>query len=351
MEFKDYYKTLGVSRSASADEIKKAFRKLARKYHPDINPGDHAAETKFKEINEAYEVLSDAEKRKKYDHFGSDWNRYQQAGNANGFDWSQYVNQPGGVRVDFGSGGFGGFGGFGGGAPGAETGYSDFFETLFGTMGGRQTSGFGGGGSRVQKGQDYEQAVDITFEEAYNGTQRQIRVDVPHGCPTCNGTGVQSNNLCSTCGGTGVGGQQMRTLTVKIPAGIDTGGKVRVSGEGGPGINGGPRGDLYLVVNVLPHERYERQGLDLRYRAPIDLYTMLLGGEARIGLLSGKTLTLQIPAHTPNGKIFRIRGQGMSKPGTDQRGDLYIIAEAELPSTLSARERELIQELRKIRAE
>jgi molecular chaperone DnaJ len=346
MEYKDYYKTLGVSRSASADEIKKAFRKLARKYHPDINPGDQAAETKFKEINEAYEVLSDANKRKKYDQFGADWNRYQQTGSGGGFDWSQYINQPGGVRVDFGSGGFGGFRG---GAPGADTGFSDFFETMFGTMGGRHTSGFGGGGSRAQKGQDYEQGVDITLEEAYNGTQRQIRVEVPQACATCNGTGVQSNNLCPTCSGTGVTGQQTRTLTVKIPAGIDTGGKVRVSGEGGPGINGGPRGDRYLIVNVLPQERYERQGLDLRYRAPIDLYTMLLGGEAKISLLSGKTLTLQIPANTQNGKTFRIRGQGMPKPGTDQRGDLYIIAEAQLPNNLSSREQELVEELRSIR--
>ncbi|HEX6291800.1 MAG TPA: J domain-containing protein [Herpetosiphonaceae bacterium] len=349
MEYKDYYKTLGVGRSASADEIKKAFRKLARKYHPDINPGDQVAETKFKEINEAYEVLSDAEKRKKYDQFGADWNRYQQAGSAGGgFDWSQYINQPGGVRVDFGSGS--GFGGFGQGSPGVDTGFSDFFESMFGTMGGRQTSGFGGGGSRPQKGKDYEQSVDVTLEEAYNGTQRQIRMDVPQVCATCSGTGVQSNNLCPSCGGTGVAGQQARTLAVKIPAGIDTGGKVRVSGEGGPGINGGPRGDLYLLVNVLPRERYEREGFDLRYRAPIDLYTMLLGGEARIGLLSGKTLTLQIPANTQNGKTFRIRSQGMPRPGTEQRGDLYIIAEAQLPTELSAREQELVQELRSIRA-
>jgi molecular chaperone DnaJ len=349
MEYKDYYQTLGVGRSASADEIKKAFRKLARKYHPDINPGDQAAETKFKEINEAYEVLSDAEKRKKYDQFGSDWNRYQQAGSG-GFDWSQYINQPGGARVDFGSGGFGGFGGASGFGGGSQSGFSDFFESMFGTMGGRRTSGFGGGGSRSQRGQNYEQVVDITLEEAYNGTQRQIRLETPQVCAACDGTGVQNSNLCSTCGGTGVAGQQTRTLTVKIPAGIESGGKVRVSGEGGPGINGGPRGDLYLLVNVLPHERYERDGLDLRYRAPIDLYTLLLGGEARIGLMNGKTLTLQIPANTQNGKVFRIRGQGLPKPGTEQRGDLYVIAEAQLPTELSTRERELVQELRNIRA-
>jgi molecular chaperone DnaJ len=347
MDPKDYYNILGVGRNASADEIKKAFRKLARKYHPDINPGDQAAENKFKEINEAYEVLSDADKRKKYDQFGADWNRYQQAGANGGFDWSQYASQPGGVRVDFGQGGFGqGVGGF---DVGGQGGFSDFFETLFGTMGGRRTSGFGGG-SLPQKGQDYEQSVDVSLEEAYNGTQRQMRIEVPQQCPSCRGTGAQGNNLCPTCGGTGVSGQQQRTLTVKIPAGIDTGGKVRVAGEGGPGINGGPRGDLYLLVNVLPHPRYERDGQTLRFRAPIDMYTMLLGGSAKVPLLSGKTLTLQIPANTPNGKTFLIRGQGMPKPGSEGRGDLYIIAEAQLPTQLSDRERELVQELQALRA-
>jgi DnaJ-class molecular chaperone len=342
MEYKDYYNTLGIKRDASADEIKKAFRKLARKYHPDINPGDQAAEAKFKEINEAYEVLSDADKRKKYDQFGADWNRYQQAGNTGGFDWSQYASQPGGVRVDFGQGG--GFGGFGG-----EAGFSDFFETLFGATGGRRTSGFSGG-SRPQKGQDYEQPIEISLEEAYNGTQRQMTIEVPQRCPTCKGTGAQGGNLCPTCQGTGVSGQQQSTLTIKIPAGIDTGGKVRASGKGGFGINGGPDGDLYLLVTVLPHARYERQGQTLRYHAPIDMYTMMLGGAAKIELLSGKTLTLQIPANTPNGKTFRIRGQGMPKPGQpDQRGDLYIIAEAQLPSELSPRERELVQELQSLR--
>lgn len=341
MEYKDYYNSLGVKRDASADEIKKAFRKLARKYHPDINPGDQAAEAKFKEINEAYEVLSDPEKRKKYDQFGADWNRYQQTGGAGGFDWSQYAGQPGGVRVDFGQG-FGGAGGF-----------SDFFETLFGSMGGRSTSGYAGSpfGTRgVQKGQDYEQAVDVTLEEAFTGTQRQMRLEVPQQCPTCGGTGAQGNNLCPTCGGTGVNGQQLRTLTVKIPAGIDTGGKIRVSGEGGPGINGGPNGDLYLVVNVLPHPRYEREGQDLRYHAPIDMYTMMLGGAAKIPLLNSKILTLQIPANTQNGKTFRIRGQGMPRVNQpEQRGDLFIIAEAQLPTDLTARERELVQELQSLR--
>lgn len=336
MEYKDYYKVLGVERNAAADDIKKSYRKLARKYHPDINPGNADAETKFKEINEAYEVLSDTDKRAKYDRFGADFNRYQQSGNSGGFDWSQYSSQPGGVHVDIGNGGF-----------------SDFFETLFGGMGGHQTSGYGGfgRGSRQQKGQDYEQPTEISLEEAFSGTQRQLRVELPQTCPTCQGTGVQGNNICPTCQGTGVSGEKARTLTVKIPAGVDTGARVRVKGEGGPGIGGAPRGDLFLVVTVQPHPRFERTGLDLRARLPIDLYTLILGGDARVPLLSGKTLTLNIPATTPNGKTFRLRGQGMPKLGRpDERGDLFVVAEALLPTDLSPRETDLVRELKELRA-
>ena len=341
MEFKDYYKVLGVDRKASADDIKKAYRKLARKHHPDINPGNAEAEKTFKEINEAYEVLSDGDKRAKYDRFGADYNRYQQAGEGVDFDWSQY-GTPGGVRVDFGSSGLGGGG------------FSDFFETLFGAAGPGQGGGYGpglGSRGRHQKGQDYEQPIEITLEEAYTGTQRQLRVELPQTCPTCNGTGAKNNSVCPTCGGTGVSGQQPRTLTVKIPQGVDSGARVRVAGEGGPGIGGGSRGDLFLIVTVLPHPRYERTGVDLRYRAPIDMYTLMLGGEARVPLLSGKTLTLQIPASTPNGKTFRLRGQGMPRLGKpDERGDLFVIAEAQLPVDLSPREKALVQELRELRA-
>jgi DnaJ-class molecular chaperone len=221
-------------------------------------------------------------------------------------------------------------------------------------MGARHTSGYGpgmGGGTRRQKGQDYEQPTDITLEEAFGGTSRQLRVETPQTCPTCNGTGAQQNNLCPTCGGTGVSGSHMRTLTVKIPAGVDTGSRVRVSGEGGPGINGGSRGDLFLVVTVLPHPRFERTGADLRMRTPVDMFTLMLGGEVRVPLLSGKTLTLTIPANTPNGKTFRMRGQGMPKLGrSEERGDLFIAAEALLPTDLSPREKELVQELRQIRS-
>ena len=337
MEFKDYYKVLGVERGASGDDIKKAYRKLARKYHPDINPGNAEAETKFKEINEAYEVLSDGEKRTKYDRFGADFNRYQQSGNGGGFDWSQYATQSG-QHVDFGN--------FGGG------GFSDFFETLFGGTGPRQTTGYGAGaGARRQRGQDYEQPTEITLEEAYTGTQRQIRIESPQTCLTCRGTGAHNNNVCATCDGTGISGSQTRTLTVKIPAGVDNGARVRAAGEGGPGINGGPRGDLFLVVSVLPHPRYERTGADLRTKVPVDMYILMLGGDVRVPLLSGKTLTLTIPANTPNGKVFRLRGQGMPRLGRpEERGDLFVTAEAQLPANLSPREQELVQELRNIRS-
>ena len=204
MDYHDYYKTLGVERSASDAEIKKAYRKLARQYHPDINPGSKTAEAKFKEINEAYEVLSDKGKREKYDRFGRDWQRYQQGGGAGGFDWGSY-----GGGSPFGAGGGGGD-------------FSDFFETLFG--GGGRTAGRGGGGFRMD-GQPVEHEAEITLEEAFSGTQRTLQFSSPNGQP--------------------------RTITVKIPAGVDNGSRVRVAGEGAPGVGGGKRGDLYVKLETL----------------------------------------------------------------------------------------------------
>jgi DnaJ-class molecular chaperone len=287
---KDYYQVLGVSRGASDQEIKQAYRKLARKYHPDINPGDKASETRFKEVNEAYETLSDKEKREKYDRFGSDWKRYEQAGGP-GFDY--------GNGSDF----------------------SDIFETLFGARGGR-TAGPGGFNARMS-GQDVDQTVEITLEEAFAGTQRTLQFSNPNGTP--------------------------RTITVKIPSGVDTGNRVRVPGEGGPGLNGGPKGDLFLVVKVLPNPRFERKGEDLYVKVETSLYTLLLGGQASVPTLAGKTISLNIPEQTQNGRTFRLSGQGMPTTRSDRRGDLYATVIAQLPTRLTPRERELFEELRRIK--
>ena len=304
MDYHDYYKTLGVERSASDAEIKKAYRKLARQYHPDINPGNKAAETKFKEINEAYEVLSDKDKREKYDRFGRDWQRYQQGSGAGGFDWGNYAG-----------GGGSPFGGVGGSGD-----FSDFFETLFG--GGGRTAGRPGAGFRMD-GQPIEHEVEVTLDEAFTGTQRSLQVSSPNGQP--------------------------RSLTVKIPAGVDTGSRVRGAGEGAQGMGGGKRGDLFLVIKVLPHDRFERRSDDLEAVVQTDLYTMLLGGTARVPIIGGKTIALNVPANTPNGKKFRISGQGMPRlRAPETRGDLYVRLEALLPVSLSTRERELVQELREL---
>lgn len=283
MAFKDYYEILGVDRNATDAEIKKAYRKLARQYHPDINPGNKAAEARFKEINEAYEVLSDNEKRAKYDRFGRDWQRYQDVTD---------------------------FGGFGAGD------FADIFETLFG----------GGRGVRSSvtyrtRGQDVEQAVDITLEEAFSGTQRTLQLQSPNG--------------------------QIRSLMVRIPPGVDTGSRVRITGEGAPGMGGGPRGDLYLVISVAPHPRFERRGDDLYVRAPVDLFTMLLGGEVKVPAMGGRTVTLKVPAGTQNGKVMRISGQGMPRLRESQsRGDMYVTLEVSLPTHLSPQERALFEQLR-----
>ncbi|HIQ04268.1 MAG TPA: J domain-containing protein, partial [Anaerolineae bacterium] len=313
MEYKDYYKILGVSKNATEKEIKRAYRKLARQYHPDVNPGDKVAEERFKEINEAYEVLSDPEKRKKYDQFGAQWQQWQRmGGRPEDFDWSQWVAQgtgPGGQRVythtvspeEFEEilGGFGGF--------------SDFFETLFGGMGRRRTSDFGGGPfdsfragfrARPRRGRDIEQPVQITLEEAYRGTTRVLQRD--------NGT----------------------RLEVKIPRGVKTGSRVRMAGKGIPGTGGGQAGDLYLKIEVLPHNTFERRGDDLYVEVPVDLYTCILGGETRVPTLDGSVM-LTIPPETPNGKVFRLRGLGMPNlRNPDRHGDLYATVNVQLPQHL-----------------
>jgi curved DNA-binding protein len=316
MEYKDYYKTLEVDKNATEKDIKRAFRRLARKYHPDMNPGDPQSEEHFKEINEAYEVLSDPDKRAKYDQLGADWQRWQRTGGQPGdFDWSRWgTGQPGaGERVyvrygtpedmeDL----------FGGASP-----FSDFFSQIFGGMGGEPNVGGFRQEIRPRRGQDYEQLVEITLAEAYHGTARVLEKD----------------------------GQR---LEVKIPAGAKTGTRVRMSGQGGQGPAGGPVGDLYLRVTVLPDPSFERRDDDLYVTVPVDLYTMVLGGEVRVPTLSGDVV-LNIPSETQNGRTFRLRDKGMPHLRQPQRhGDLYAKVETRLPTHLTPRQRELFEELRRI---
>jgi curved DNA-binding protein len=292
MDYKDYYKILGVDRKASDDEIRKAYRKLAKKYHPDYNPDNKQAEDRFKEINEAYEVLSDAKKRSYYDRVGSDYSSWQQRGNPGNFNWGQY-GAPGGTRVNMDdlNDMFGG-------------GFSDFFQTIFG-MGGSRAS------QRSQP-QGYQQDLDITFEEAFKGTTRLI----------------ESN------------GKQKR---VRIPAGVRTGSKVRVAGAGPNGL------DLYLIVNVKDDNRFERRGNDLHTTATVDVFTAILGGEADVETING-TIKLNIPAGTQPEQVFRLAGRGIPHvKDKNNKGDLYVKLKVQIPKYLSPKQRELLEEVSKIK--
>src|SRR6185436_10615178 len=317
MEFKDYYATLGLDKKASAADIKRAYRRLARKHHPDLNPGDKAAEQKFKDINEANEVLGDPEKRRKYDELGANWRQYEQAEAAG----------RGGGRGAPGQGPFGG--GFPGGGSyltmtpeeaaemfggGGDDPFSDFFHTFFG-------GGFGGGGAqqttdrRPRRGQDVEHPVDLTLEEVFNGTSRRLRL--------------------AHEGGTD------RTVEVRIPAGVSDGARVRAAGEGGAGARGGTRGDLFLRVRTQPHARFERRGQDLHVRVSVPITTAVLGGEVAVPTLSGSTLRLKVPEMTGSGRVFRLRGHGLPTVGKpDERGDLYATVDLQIPQSLSQDARE-----------
>jgi DnaJ-class molecular chaperone len=337
MDDKDYYKILGVSKSASADDIKKSYRKLARKYHPDVNPGNRSAEARFKSINEAYEVLSDPEKRKQYDRFGQSW------------------NIPGGVRTGTGTGtstrtrtyGTRESDGFGADDP---TGWADFFDTLFNR---RPTSSSTGAGTSTRefgqrRGEDIEQPVEVSFGEAYTGTTRVYNVQSPETCPTCKGTGKVGLRACNNCGGTGIV-TKSRKLEVRIPAGVDNGARVRVTGEGQVGQNGGQRGDLFLIVTVKPDSTFERKGDDLTVDVPVPLTLAILGGETPVPTPDGKRLILTIPAETQNGQSFRLTGKGMPHLRGQGTGNLFAPIQVQLPQRLSSRERELFEELARLR--
>jgi curved DNA-binding protein len=311
MEYKDYYKILGVNKAATEKEIKAAYRRLARKYHPDLNPSDKSAQEKFKEINEANGVLSDRDKRRKYDTLGANWQQYEQYQRAGGQGPFQWGGQGGQYRTVSQEDIESIFGGMGGG----EGGVSDFFRTFFG-------GGFGGAATRARprarRGQDIEQEIDISLDEAFRGGSRLVDKDG-------------------------------RRLEIKIPPGVKTGSKIRYAGEGMPGAGGAGAGDLYLRVLVEPHPTFERVGDDLHSEVPVNLYTALLGGEANVATLKGQ-LVLKIPAGTQAGKVFRLAGQGMSKLNEPNAfGDLYAKVRVVLPEQLSAEERAAFEKLAEMR--
>lgn len=350
---RDYYEVLGLQKGASDNDIKKAFRKMAMKYHPDKNPGDKVAEEKFKEINEAYAVLSDPEKKEKYDRFGH-----------------------AGVDLNSGfGGGAGGFGGFGG--------FEDIFDMFGGAFG-----GFGGGsrGRRnngPRKGSDLQKAVTITFEEAAFGTKKEIRLNkyvkcktcggsgaapgtskkscpkcggtgeirtaqrTPLGtfqsvspCPDCNGTGEINETPCPDCGGSGKTRDNV-TISVNIPAGVDNDSVIPIKGQGEPGVNGGPDGDLYIVINVEPHKIFERRGQDLWLEIPITFDQAALGDDIIVPTLEGK-VSYKVPSGTQPDTIFRLKGKGIKSVRGNRKGDLYVKVNLEVPTKLNSKQKKAI---------
>ncbi|MGE4351662.1 MAG: molecular chaperone DnaJ [Bdellovibrionales bacterium] len=349
----DYYELLGASREASADELKKAYRKMAMKYHPDKNPGDKEAEHKFKEINEAYDVLRDEQKRSAYDRYG---------------------------HAAFEQGGMGGPGGFGGGFD-FSGGFGDIFEEMFGEI-------LGGGGRRRgpdqagQRGADLRYDMSITLEEAFKGVDKTIKVSthvaceackgtgaspgsspvtcetcgghgrvrvqqgffsIEHTCPTCQGAGKVIKDPCKSCGGSGRVRKE-RTLVVTIPAGVESGTRIRLSGEGEAGLHGGHSGDLYVILSVKGHPLFQRDGANLHCRVPIPMTMAALGGKVQVPVIDGTMAEVEVKAGTQSGHQTRLRGKGMSVLRSGSRGDLYAELFVETPSRLTKRQKELLEE-------
>lgn len=359
MAKEDYYKILGVQKGANADELKKAYRKMAMQYHPDKNQGDKTAEQKFKEINEAYDVLKDDQKRAAYDRFGHgafEGGRGPGAGNAAG---------------GFSSGGFGG------------ANFSDIFEEMFGDiMGNQRGRGAAGGNSGAKRGADSSYELNITLEDAFKGKDVTIKVPSWDSCATCHGSGAAKDskpetcatchgagrvraqqgfftvertchvcngagsvikNPCNTCSGSGRTRKE-KTLSVSIPAGIEDGVRIRLSGEGEAGTRGGPAGDLYVLMNIKPHRFFQREGADLFCRVPVSINTVALGGSIEVPTVEGKRTKVTIPAGTQTGQQFRLRGKGMSVMKRQDRGDLFVEITVETPVNLTKKQKELLKE-------
>ncbi|MEQ8508024.1 MAG: molecular chaperone DnaJ [Rhodospirillaceae bacterium] len=353
MAKRDYYDVLGASKTASGDELKKAYRKLAMKYHPDRNPGDKEAEQKFKDLNEAYEVLKDEQKRAAYDQYGHA--AFEHGGG------------PGAGRGGF-SGGFGG-------------GFSDIFDEMFGDMmGGRR-----GRGQTQSRGQDLRYNMDVTLEDAYQGKKATITVPssatcsscdgsggkdgakpdtcsscggagkvrsqqgfftVERSCPTCGGAGRVIKNPCGSCRGTGRT-RKDKTLEVTIPPGVEDGTRIRLAGEGEAGLNGAPAGDLYIFLGLKPHRLFQRDGANLYMRVPISMTIAALGGEVEVPTIEGSKVRVSIPQGCQNGHQFRLRGKGMNVLRSTARGDMFLEAAVEVPVNLTKKQKELLREFEK----
>jgi DnaJ-class molecular chaperone len=325
VKFKDYYAVLGVPRTATAEEIRKAYRDLARKYHPDVNKNDKNAEEKFKELNEAYEVLSDGEKRKRYDELGPNW----KAG-------ADFAPPPGwqGSDVDFGSI----FGENGGAAQ-----FSDFFESLFGRRGASGSGWRGRGGTFRMRGTDVEAEIAIPLEEAHRGGGRSINLQTSQPCPECGGAGVKDGRPCPRCRGEGAI-RQLKSLDVNIPPGVRDGTVIRLSGQGEPGSGGGPAGDLLLHVRIEPHPLFEFVGRDdLQLDLPVAPWEALLGAKVNVPTLDGH-VQMTIPPASQGGKKLRLRQQGMSTR-SGGRGNLYVKLKIVIPPSPTAKERDLFEKL------
>ncbi|MBC8337096.1 MAG: molecular chaperone DnaJ [Rhodospirillales bacterium] len=353
MAKEDYYTTLGVERDASADEMKKSFRKMAMKYHPDRNPDDKKAEKKFKELNEAYEVLKDDQKRAAYDRFGHE--AFEQAG----------------------AGGPGGPGGFGGGGGGFASGFADIFDEMFGDIGGRR-----GGGPSSGQGSDLRFNMEISLEDAFEGAKKDIRVpssvacgechgsggaggaapvacEACHGhgrvrsqsgfftvertCPSCGGRGEMIKTPCKSCGGAGRTHKE-KQLSVNIPQGVEDGTRIRLSGEGEAGLRGAPPGDLYIFLTLKPHRLFQRDGADIYCRVPIAMTTATLGGSIEVPTIESKLARVTIPPGTPTGHQFRLKGKGMSILRSSSRGDMFVQTLVETPVNLTERQKKLLEE-------
>ena len=356
MSKRDYYEVLGVTREATEVELKAAFRKLAMQHHPDRNPGDADCEHKFKELNEAYDVLKDGDKRAAYDRFGH----------------AAFEHGSGGAQHGF-------------GADFAST-FSDIFEDLFGMGGARRGGGGGARGQGRERGSDLRYNMEITLEEAYAGKTAQVHIPTSVICEACSGSGAKAGTkpkVCATCGGAGRvrhaqgfftlertcptcqgRGQSIddpcpscsgagrvtreRTLSVNIPAGVEDGTRIRLAGEGEAGLRGGPAGDLYIFLSLAQHELFQRDGADLHCRVPISMVTAALGGEFEVPAIDGGKARVKVPAGTQTGRRFRLASKGMPVLRSKQTGDMYVQVAVETPQNLTKRQRELLAEFEKL---